>query len=127
MRFSVCQAVAERLSSAIAPHRLGRLYGVYSGNPLLNQSPVQRLSWGSVPYSVLVKGANLPCGYLPQLRHPQGFLTLSGLYFPLNRYRFVSPCNAPGIYPSALFPRADTLPVSGLVTLVPLLPPSLLL
>jgi hypothetical protein len=52
-----------------------------------------------------------PADFSPQLRHPQGFLTLTGLYFLPNRRGLVSSRNALGIPPSAPFPRADKDPL----------------
>jgi hypothetical protein len=81
----------------------------------------------SIPTAFWRRGLTNPAESSPRFGDLSGFLTLLRSYFPLNRRGFVSHHNAPGIPPSALFPRGGYETVTGFVPLLTLLPHSLLL
>ena len=67
-------------------------------------SPTRLLSWGFFPFGVLVKKANLPCGFHTAVMSPSRVSHPTGLYFLLNRYSLVSCCNTFGIFPFSVCP-----------------------
>ena len=63
------------------PNRLGRPFSASSENPRRNY--FRHLSWGSVPYGVMVKGTNVTCGFQAAVRSPsQGFSPSKGFTSP---------------------------------------------